>query len=104
MINTRTFSLQGKSYEEQESFISAMNERAEAIVAQGGVWQTHNATRTVSVYPVRVQTNFLDRKSVVVRALKGRPFMIRTLDGRKIASAEISVWPEDLFKNEKEQK
>jgi len=96
--------LQGKSYEEQESFISAMNERAEAIVAQGGVWQTHNATRTVSVYPVRVQTNFLDRKSVVVRALKGKPFMVRAWDGKqKSASAEIAVWPEDIFKNEKEQ-
>jgi hypothetical protein len=30
--------------------------------------------------------------------------MIRTLDGRKMASVEISVWPEDLFKDEKEQK
>jgi len=104
MMNTRLFTLHGKSYEEQECFIATMNAKADEIVAEGGVWQTYNTQRLISVYPVRVQTNFLDRKSVAVRALKGRPFMIRTLDGRKIASAEISVWPEDLFKDEKEQK
>lgn len=98
-MNTRLFSLQGKSCEEQESFISAMNDKADQIVAVGGTWQTRNTQRVIPVYPVRVQTNFLDRKSVVVRALKGKPFMVRAWDGkRKTASAEIAVWPEDLFK------
>lgn len=105
MLNTRLFSLSGKSCEEQEEFIGSMNDRAYEIVEEGGVWQTYNTQRVISVYPVRVQTNFLDRKSVIARALKGKPFMIPSMDGRrKIASAEIAVWPEDLFKNEKEQK
>jgi len=104
MMNTRMFTLHGKSDEEREDFIAAMNVKADEIVAEGGVWLTYNTQRLISAYPVRVQTNFLDRKSVVVRALKGKPFMIKTLDGRKMASAEISVWPEDLFKDEKEQK
>lgn len=103
-MNTRMFTLYGKSDEEREDFIAAMNVKADEIVAEGGVWQTYNTQRLISVYPVRVQTNFLDRKSVLVRALIGKPFMMRTLDGRKMASAENSVWPEDLFKDEKEQK
>jgi len=104
MMNTRLFTLHGKSYEEQESFITAMNAKANEIVADGGVWQTYNTQRLVDVYPVRVQTNFLDRKSVLVRALNGRPFMLQSSTGRRMASAETYVWPEDLFKKEKEQK
>jgi len=100
-MNTRLFSLQGKSSEEQEAFINSMNERADQIVAEGGVWQMHNTTRIVNVYPVRVVSDFLIRKSVAVRALKGKPFMIRNWEGKgKIASAMTYVWPEDLFKNE----
>jgi hypothetical protein len=104
MMNTRLFTLRGKSNEELEDFITAMNAKADEIVAEGGVWQTYNSQRSVDVYPVRVQTNFLDRKSVLVRALNGMPFMLQSSTGRRMASAEAYVWPEDLFKNETEQK
>lgn len=101
MMNTRLFTLHGKSFDEQQEFVNAMNARAEAIVASGGVWQMYNATRVVSVYPVSVQVNALGRKSVMVRALKGKPFVISSRFGQgKCKSASTTVWAEDLFKNE----
>lgn len=100
-MNTRLFSLQGKSAEELKAFINSMNDKADEIVAEGGVWQMYNTTRIVNVYPVRVVSVFPISKSVEVRALSGKPFMVRNWEGKgKIASATTYVWPEDLFKNE----
>jgi len=100
-MNTRLFSLHGKSFDEQQKFVNAMNARAEAIVATGGVWQMYSSTRVVSVYPVSVQVNDLGRKSVMVRALSGKPFVIsRTFGQGKCKSASTIVWAEDLFKSE----
>lgn len=97
MMNTRLFSLHGKSFDEQQEFVNAMNAKAEEIVATGGVWQVNNSTRKVSVYPVTTKINYLGSKSVKVRALKGKPFMVRAMDGKsKIASAEAYFWAEDI--------